>query len=76
MKKQLPKTLKDNESTYKNGAGGAMCGGVISKTRMYKDVIGNMMAYYMEDDKFEEYKKLTDEKEKRKFFHENAKSII
>ena len=75
MEKKLPKTLEDNETTYRNGAGG-MCGGVISKTRMYKDVVGNMMAYYMEDDKFEEYKKLTDEKEKRQFFHENAKSII
>ena len=52
-----PKILEDVESTYRNG-GGSMCGGVISESRFNSDPMGNMMAYYMEDDKFEIYKKL------------------
>lgn len=73
--RNLPKILKDNESTYRNGFG-SMCGGVISKTRMYNDMQGNMMAYYMEDDKLEEYKKITDKKKQHEFFKKYAKSVI
>ena len=75
MKRDLPKTLKDNENTYRNGVGN-MCGGVISKTRMFKNIQGNMMAYYMEDDKFEEYKQITDTKKQHEFFKKYAQSVI
>jgi len=74
MKK--PKILEKGESTFKNG-GGNICGGIMSKTDFYEGgVEGNMMAYYMEDDKFAEYKEITDEKEKDLFFEKHAKSFI
>lgn len=73
--KELPKTLENNESTFRNG-GGAMCGGVVSKSRFYADPWGLMMAYYMEDDKFEVYKKIEDEKKRHKYFEKYARSAI
>ena len=77
MKKEL-KILGKGESTYRNGAG-SMCGGVMSKTAFFEDVEAHMMAYYMEDDKFEEYKKLKTEdksKEASKLFDKHARSFI
>lgn len=74
-----PKVLEDNESTFRNGGGGSICGGVVSKSRFDADPWGLMMAYYMEDDKFEEYKKLKTEgknKEATKFFEQHAQSAI
>lgn len=56
-----PKILEKGESTYRNG-GGAMCGGVVSKSRFDSNPWAYMMAYYMEDDKFEIYKKLKSSK--------------
>ena len=76
--KDEPKILEEGESTYRNG-GGAICGGVINKTLMYSDVWAYMMAYYMEDDKFEEYKKAKergDKKTAKKLFDKHARSII
>lgn len=63
-----PKILKDGESTYRNGAG-SMCGGVVSESTFYSDPMLYMMAHYMEDDKFEIYKRLkssTDKKDQQK----------
>jgi len=74
--KELPKTLKDNESTFRNGGEGAMCGGVVSKSRFDADPWGLMMAYYMEDDKFEVYKKITDDKKRHAYFEKYARSAI
>ena len=73
--KELPKTLKEGESTFRNGDG-AMCGGVISKSTFDSDPMAYMMAYYMEDDKFEEYKKMCVGKKKRAFFNAYAISAI
>jgi len=76
-----PKILEDGESTYRNGAG-AMCGGVVSKSRFDADPWGLMMAYYMEDDKFEIYKKLKSDstkagqKKAKEWFDKYARSAI
>jgi hypothetical protein len=77
--KEEPEILKEGESTFRKGGGGAMCGGIISKTQMFSDVERFMMAYYMEDEKFEEYKKLKEEgknKEATKLFEKYGRSII
>ena len=55
---------------------GAMCGGVISESLFYSDPMAYMMSYYMEDEKFNEYKSIKDEKEKSKFFERYAISAI
>jgi hypothetical protein len=77
-----PKILEKGESTFRNG-GGSLCGGVMSKTEFFKgDIWGNMMAYYMEDDKFEIYKKLksskgiADQKSAKEWFDKYAMSFI
>lgn len=85
MKKE-PKILKEGESTYRNGGeapwGGSMCGGVVSKSMFDSDPWAYMMAYYMEDDKFEVYKKLkastgkADQKSATEWFKKYAKSAI
>jgi len=76
-----PKILEEGESTYKNGEHGAVCGGVINKSRFLSDPWAYMMAWVMEDDYFEDYKKLvkagySKEKERKKFFDEHAVSMI
>lgn len=60
-----------------------ICGGVISQTEMFSgDIWGKMMLFYMEDDKFEVYKKLresegkSDKKSAIEWFKKYAKSII
>lgn len=59
-----------------------MCGGVMSETDWHKDPWANMMSYYMEDDKFEIYKKLkaskgiADKKSARDWFRRYAISAI
>lgn len=58
-----PKILWKGESTFMNGGGG-ICGGVMSRTEFFKDVEANMMAYYMEDENFELYKRLKNSKGK------------
>ena len=72
------KILKDGESTFRNGPGG-ICGGVISKSLFDSDSMAYMMASYMEDDKFVEYKKLKEAKkneEATKLFDKYAISAI
>lgn len=79
--KNEPKILEDNESTFRNGGGG-VCGGVISQSRFDAEPWGNMMAYVMDDDKFEIYKKLksskgtSDQKEAKRWFKKYARSMI
>ena len=73
--KQEPKILEEGESTYRNG-GGSVCGGVISKSMFDSDPMAYMMAYYMEDDKFDVYKGMTDKKEASKWFDKYARSAI
>jgi len=79
--KEEPKILKEGESTYRNG-GGSMCGGVVSQSMFDSDPWAYMMAYYMEDDKFEVYKKLkastgkADQKSATEWFKKYAKSAI
>lgn len=79
--KEEPKILEEGESTYRNG-GGAMCGGVISQSMFDSDPMAYMMAYYMEDDKFELYKKYknsqgkADQKSAQSLFKKYAKSAI
>ena len=78
MKKEN-KILEKGESTYRNGGGGSICGGIVSKTLFDSDPWAYMMAYYMADDKFEEYKKLKEarkDKEATKMFDEYARSAI
>lgn len=76
--KGFGKVLKEGESTFRNGAGG-MCGGVISKSMFDSDPWAYMMAYYMDDERFEEYKKLKEagkHKEATMLFEEHARSAI
>ncbi len=56
--KGIGKILEAGDSTFGNGDGGSMCGGVISKSLFDSDPEAYMMAYYMPDDKFTEYKEL------------------
>jgi len=71
-----PKILEGGESTYRNG-GGSMCGGVISQSYFDKyvadngDPYGIMMAFVMDDENFEVYKKY-----KEAGMHKNAKQIF
>ena len=80
MKKGL-KVLKESESTYRNG-GGSICGGVVSKSMFDSDPWAYMVAYYMDDDKFEIYKKLVnsegvaDQKSAKEWFKKYARSAI
>lgn len=77
MKKE-PKILEEGESTFRNGGGG-MCGGIISKSMFDSDPMAYMMAFYMEDDKFEVYKvlkKSADQKSAKDYFDKYAKSAI
>lgn len=83
MTKETPegKLLEKGESTYKNGEGSSVCGGVISKSTFLSDPWAYMMAWVMEDKDFEAYKKLVDagwqkEKERSKFFKQHAVSMI
>jgi len=76
---KIGKILEKGESTFRNGAGGAICGGVVSKSVFDSDPWAYMMAYYMDDDKFEQYvslKKEGKDKEATVFFNNNAKSAI
>lgn len=73
--REKPKTLEKGESTYRNGVDN-MCGGVISKSTFDSNPMAYMMAYYMDDEDFEEYKKITDEKKRYSFFKEYARSAI
>lgn len=56
--------------------GGSICGGVVSKTLFDSDPWAYMMAYYMDDDKFEEYKNEKDKKKRQKLFEKYARSAI
>lgn len=87
MGKKKPKVLEAGESTFRNGgdadwAGGAICGGVVSKSMFDSDPWAYMMAYYMDDDKFEVYKKLrassgkADQKSADEWFSKYAHSAI
>lgn len=76
---ETPKALEQGESTYRND--GAMCGGVMSKTEFFKNVEANMMAYYMDDENFEMYKRLkkggtADQKAASELFRLKARSFI
>ena len=73
--KEEPKILEEGESTFRNGAGG-LCGGVVSKSMFDSDPMAYMMAFYMEDKKFEEYKKEKNQEKRKKIFNEFAKSAI
>ena len=77
--KDIGKVLEEGESTFSNGGGGAMCGGVISKSLFDSDPWAYMMAWYMDDDKFAEYRKLKEngkDKEATKLFKQFAHSAI
>lgn len=80
-----PKILEDGESTFRNG--GSMCGGVINRSRWEKGLkedggYGLLMAFVMDDDKFEIYKKLkaskgkSDQKSAQEWFKKYARSNI
>ena len=81
MKKEEPKILEKGESTYRNG-GGSMCGGIVSKSTFDSEQMAYLMAYYMDDDKFEIYKKLksstekADQKSAKEWFEKYARSAI
>lgn len=69
--------IKSKES-YTCG-GGAICGGVISKTLFDSEPMAYMMSYYMEDKWFEEYKAAKekgDDKAANKLFDRYAMSAI
>lgn len=58
---------------------GAICGGVVKLSEFNKHPMHYLMAYYMADDKFEEYKQLKesgDTKAASKFFDKWARSAI
>ena len=61
---------------------GFSCGGVVSKTMFDSDPWAYMMCYYMDDERFDEYKQLCSIKEKwaereaRLFFKKYAQSAI
>ena len=77
--KGIGKILEEGESTYHNGKGGSICGGVVSKSLFDSNPWAYMMAYYMEDKKFAEYKKLKidgKDKEATKLFEKYARSAI
>jgi hypothetical protein len=79
MKEEEPKILEEGESTFMNGTGGAMCGGVISKSLFDSDPWAYMMAWYMEDKWFEKYKALKNagkDKKATKIFNRHARSAI
>lgn len=79
IEKNIGKVLEEDESTFMNGDGGAMCGGVVSKSLFDSDPMAYMMAFYMDDDKFTEYKKLIEsgrDKEATKLFDRYAMSAI
>ena len=75
------KVLEEGESTFKNGAG-SMCGGVVSESTFLSDPWAYMMAFYMPDDKFKEYKYLRGikqawaERDAKQFFKKHARSAI
>lgn len=89
--KNTPKALEEGESTFLNGGGelgsGSMCGGVMSRSAWEKatnngaDPWGYMMAFIMDDENFEMYKRLkqggsTDQKAARELFDKCAHSQI
>jgi len=79
MKTQHGKILEKGESTFRNGEGGAICGGVISKSTFDSDPWAYMMGWVMEDVQFEKYKKLKEagkDKEAEKIFDKYAFSVI
>ena len=56
--------------------GGAMCGGVVSKSLFDSDPMAYMMCYYLEDKYFEKYKAEKDAKKRHKIFEKYAHSAI
>lgn len=74
--KKLPKTLKEGESTYGNGDSSSMCGGVVSRSTFDSNPLTYMMAYYMDDDKFKEYKNEKDRKKQKILFEKYTHSAI
>ena len=70
-----PKILEKGESAYRNG-GGSVCGGVVSRSMFESNPWAYMMAYYMIDEKFAEYKEIKGEKERLVFFEKHARSAI
>ena len=73
------KILENGESTYRNGEGSAICGGVVKQSVFEKEPMGYMMAWIMPDEHFEEYKKLKEakkDKEAEKVFEKYAWSAI
>ena len=77
--KGIGKILEAGESTFRNGSGGAMCGGIISKSLFDSDPWDYMMAYYMDDEWFVKYKILKEQgndKAAKKLFDKYAHSAI
>ena len=77
-KDEEPKILGDGESTFRNG-GGSICGGVVSQRTFDSDPWAYMMAYYMKDEHFVEYKAAKesgDDKKAAKLFDKYACSAI
>lgn len=79
MKSKHGKILEKGESTYRNGEGGAICGGVINQSLFDSDPWAYMMAWILPDKQFEKYKKLKEankDKEAEKVFEKYAWSAI
>ena len=77
----MKKEIIESEHSYKC-LGGAICGGVISKSLFDSEPMAYLMSYVMDDDKFEIYKKLnsskgtSDQKEAKRWFKKYAVSMI
>jgi hypothetical protein len=73
---------KQSETKLKHGAA-FICGGVMSDcSAFFKDIEANMMAFYMPDEIFKEYKEAKEDGRKfmleyaEKLFKKHARSVI
>ena len=64
------------EKEKQEQSGGAICGGVVSQSTFDSDPWAYMMAFYMPDEKYNEYITIKDKKLQSSFFKEYARSAI